>query len=186
MRQLMETDIRFRRIFDAHQRAIQLYCGRRLHAGDAAVAVSDVFIVTWKRIGDVPNEPDTLPWLYGVARNVIRNHERSRRRRNRLNAKAASQTVVPASSPEVPVVVREEHRLVHQALATLKDDDQQLLTLHAWEDLNAKQIGIALGITTDAAHMRLNRARQRLARALTLIGYDPDQTDYPRAVEGGG
>lgn len=183
---MMETDIRFRRIFDAHGRAIQLYCGRRLHAADAGVAASEVFVVAWKRIGDVPTEPDTLPWLYGVARNVIKNLERSHRRRVRLNSRAASQAATPASSPEVPVVQREEHRLVHQALATLKDDDQQVLTLHAWEDLDAAQIGVALGITTDAAHMRLNRARKRLARALTRAGYQPDLTDYPRAQEGGG
>ena len=182
----METDVRFRRIFDAHRAAIQLYCGRRLHAADAGVASSEVFVVAWKRIGDVPAEPDTLPWLYGVARNVIRNLERSRRRRARLNARAASRAATPASSPEVPVVQQEEHRLVHQALATLKEGDQHVLTLHAWEDLDAAQIGIALGISTDAAHMRLIRARKRLARALTGAGYLPDLTDYPRAVEGGG
>lgn len=186
MRQVMESDIRFRRIFDAHSSAIQLYCGRRLHAADTGVAASEVFVVAWKRIGDVPAEPDTLPWLYGVARNVIRNLERSRRRSARLNARAASHAATPASSPEVPVVLQEEHRLVHQALATLKDGDQQVLTLHAWEDLDAAQIGVALGVSTDAAHMRLNRARKRLARALTRVGYQSDLMDYPRAAEGGG
>ncbi len=186
MPQMTEIDIRFRRIFDAHHRAIQLYCGRRLHSADAGVAASEVFFVAWRRIDDVPIEPDTLPWLYGVARNVIKNLDRSRRRNTRLNNRAAMQADVPAASPELQVVRREEYRLVDQALATLKDGDQQVLTLHAWEDLNAAQIAVALGISTDAAHMRLNRARKRLARALTRVGYEPQLTDYPRASEGGG
>lgn len=143
-------------------------------------------MVAWKRIDDVPTEPDTLLWLYGVARNVTKNLLRSDRRRLRLRTRAARQVDVPAAGPEVQVIRREEHRLVDRALATLKDGDRQVLTLHAWEDLDAAQIGVALGISTDAAHMRLNRARKRLARALTKVGYEPQLTDYPRASEGGG
>ena len=186
MSQMMETDIRFRRLFDSHHDAIRLYCGRRLDAAEAGVAASEVFVVAWKRIDDVPGEPDTLPWLYGVARNVIKNSKRSDRRLLRLKTRAARQVDVPAAGPEMQVVRREEHKLVDRALVTLKDGDQQVLTLHAWEDLDAAQIGVVLGISTDAAHMRLNRARKRLARALTKVGYEPKPMDYPRASEGGG
>lgn len=185
MRQ-MQSDIRFRRMFEAHSRAIQLYCGRRLQAADAGLAASEVFVVAWKRIDDVPAEPDTLPWLYGVARNVVRNLERSTRRRSRLSARAVAQADAPAASADMPVVQREEHRLVHEALAGLKETDRHILTLHAWEDLSAHEIAVALDISVDAAHMRLNRARKRLARELDRAGYQAPDTDHPRAMEGGG
>ena len=64
---------RFRQIYEAHYGAVSAYARRRLPDGDLAQdAVSETFLVAWRRLADVPTGPDTLPWLYGVARRVHR------------------------------------------------------------------------------------------------------------------
>jgi hypothetical protein len=51
---------------------------------DVNDATAEVFLVAWKKLGLVPAGDETLPWLYGVARNVVRNADRSSRRSGRL------------------------------------------------------------------------------------------------------
>ena len=46
------------------------YAARRLGWHDAGDATAEVFAVAWRRMRSVPDEPDALPWLYGVARRV--------------------------------------------------------------------------------------------------------------------
>lgn len=35
-------------------------------------------MVAWRRLAEVPDGDESLLWLYGVARNVVRNHRRFR------------------------------------------------------------------------------------------------------------
>ena len=68
-------------LFERHAKAIYNYCFRRL--GDWAAAedmLSIVFLEAWRR-RDKELPPDkVLPWLYGIATNVVRNRRRSERR----------------------------------------------------------------------------------------------------------
>ena len=80
---------RFRALFARHYPAVFRYAGRRLGREEAADAAAEAFTVAWRKIAHVPPEPETLPWLYGVARRVVANAERGRRRRERLAARAA-------------------------------------------------------------------------------------------------
>src|SRR3972149_6421473 len=74
----------FRRVFSRHYGAVYAYAARRVGWDDAPDSTSEVFTVAWRKFRSVPAEPDTLPWLYGVARRVVANHLRSQRRRDRL------------------------------------------------------------------------------------------------------
>ena len=62
------------------------YCSRRLGVQEANDAAAEVFLVAWRKIDQVPIGADARMWLYGVARNVVRNASRSARRRERLAA----------------------------------------------------------------------------------------------------
>ncbi|UYQ66312.1 RNA polymerase sigma factor [Streptomyces peucetius] len=54
-----------------------------------------------------------------------------------------------------------------QALAA---DDQEVLALHVWEQLTAREAAQVLGCTRAAYAMRLTRAKRRLAKHLTPNG----------------
>jgi RNA polymerase sigma-70 factor (ECF subfamily) len=67
-----------------------------------------------------------------------------------------------ADSPEVLIVRREEDREMLDALSRLKESDQEVLRLTAWEELTASEIAAVLNITISAAEKRIQRALQRL------------------------
>lgn len=160
------------------------YCFRRLSVDEANDALAEVFLVAWRKIDELPEEP--LPWLYGVARNVVRNAERSHRRRFRLGAKLS--TIVPQTEagPEQRVVRRAEERLVIDALATLNPEDRELLRLRAWEELSRSELAAILDISPEAVDMRTNRAKKRMAKRLRANGYTHEESTRPRAAREGG
>ena len=75
-----EVEHRLEAIYRAHAREVHAYCLRRASRDEAKDATSDVFLVAWRRIEDVPTGDEALPWLLGVARNVLANRRRSLRR----------------------------------------------------------------------------------------------------------
>jgi RNA polymerase sigma-70 factor (ECF subfamily) len=54
---------------------------------------------------------------------------------------------------------------VLQALRTLRQEDQEILTLAAWEGLEYSDIAIALDLPIGTVRSRLSRARARLLEA---------------------
>lgn len=147
----------FKGLFSRHYGAVYAYCARRIGRNDAADAASEVFTVAWRRIRRVPAEPETLPWLYGVARNVVHNVRRSQNRQRRLDAKAAAQ----ADS----MVGFHHPASLEPVLDALRDDDREILMLAAWEGLGPRGLAQALGCSANAASVRLHRARTRLSEA---------------------
>ena len=160
------SDSRFRRLYDQHELAIREYCSRRLGVQEANDAAAEVFLVVWRKIENLPSPPEQLPWLYGVARNVINNTRRSGRRLGRLRARLSAGGEVAGSAPEAQVVRREEDRLVLEAMSRLRSADRELLQLHAWEELSRSELAATFGISVGAADMRLKRALRRLERML--------------------
>lgn len=146
----------FRDLFGRHYGAVYGYAARRLGRDDAADVAAEVFAVAWRRIRRVPDEPEALPWLYGVARRVVANHQRSNRRRERLEARAMSE---PERRTEPDPTALE------QVFAALRDDDREVLMLVAWEGLGPQGLADALGCSKNAAVVRLHRARARLNAA---------------------
>lgn len=166
MAQSPSSDAKFRRIFDAHLPVVQRYCVRRLKPADANDAVSEVFLVAWRRLDDIPGGEETVPWLLGVARNVVRNIERSGRRTLRLAERARVAAEFVDSGPEVHVVRHSQYDEVDAALRSLSADDREVIRLRAWEELTAPQIAVVLDISVAAAEKRMVRAMNRLAAAV--------------------
>jgi RNA polymerase sigma-70 factor (ECF subfamily) len=154
-------EARFHALFSRHYPAVFGYAARRAGRDEAGDAAAEVFTVAWRRIERVPAEPETLPWLYGVARRVVANQERAARRRLRLDARAA---VAPGAAVEAPGAAALD---VEAALQRLGSADREVLRLAAWEELQPAEIAAVLGCSANAAAVRLHRARQRLAGEMT-------------------
>jgi RNA polymerase sigma factor (sigma-70 family) len=147
-------------LYRAHADRILRYARRRVSPPDAEEVVAQTFLVAWRRLHDVPDDP--LPWLIGIARNSIRNLDRSRRRRSRLSARIASTQILegqPAQSGELS----EE---LHGALESLSPDDREVLLLIAWDELDYSDAAAAMGWSRANFRLRLHRARNRLKRRL--------------------
>jgi RNA polymerase sigma-70 factor (ECF subfamily) len=155
-----DSETYFRAIFDECYPRIVDYARRRVpaHAVDDIVAAT--FLVIWRRIDDVPREAP-LPWTYGVARRVIANQRRSQGRWQnliqRLGGISPRATVHGLDLPDPEVAA---------AMSRLKPSDRGILALAYWEDLGPGEIGEVLGVSTNAATIRLHRARRRFAAAM--------------------
>ena len=125
MAQSPSRDAKFRGIFDAHFAEVQRYCVRRLSTADANDATSEVFLVAWRRFDSIPDGDETLPWLIGVARNVVRNVARSNRRSVRLASKVSDLPTETVPGPETQVVMGSQFEEVQEALERLSDDDRR-------------------------------------------------------------
>jgi DNA-directed RNA polymerase specialized sigma24 family protein len=80
-----DAERHFDSLFTEHIVGIASYC--RWRAGspaDAQDAVSEVFLVAWRRLDEVPSGSDARRWLYATARRVMANQARANARRRRL------------------------------------------------------------------------------------------------------
>ena len=177
------ADERFRSLYAAHHKELHAYCLRRLPVEDANEAASEIFLVTWRRLEDLPPGEDALLWLYGVARNVVRNWQRSGRRQLRLVAKSGSAMDTPVEGPEVHVVRTEEHQEVINAIDTLRELDQEVVRLKIWEGLSNEAAGHVLGISDRAVEARYTRSIKKLHK--TLKGSAPAAPSSPFSAERG-
>lgn len=166
MTQSPSSDAAFRLVFDEHHDAVHRFCLRRLGADDGNDATAEVFLVAWRRMDAVPDHDETLPWLYGVARNVVRNHRRTRRRKVRLVSRLNSYSPEVADAAETVVVQNTESVEVLNAMAGLRPAEQEVLRLKAWEELSNEQIGAMLGMSDRAVEGRYARALKKLAGRL--------------------
>ena len=134
------TDAAFRRLYDEHFVAIRSYCLRRLPVVDVNDAVAEVFLVVWRGMDDVPGGDDAALWLYGIARNVVRNVDRSERRRAHLNRRLLGFGSALEIDTETVVVRSSEDSEVLEQLARLRPADQEILRLSIWEELTNTEI----------------------------------------------
>jgi RNA polymerase sigma-70 factor (ECF subfamily) len=157
-----QAELRFERLYAQHGRAVLAYAVRRASVDDAADIVAETFLVAWRRLDDVPVE-DARLWLYGVARRVLANQQRSERRRQRLADRLRQE--LPAVLEAVPALDAQAGA-VEAALAQLGPEDREVLRLSAWEELMPVEIATVLGVSPVAVRSRLHRARRRLRSAL--------------------
>lgn len=164
---------RFTSLYDKHYPRVYSYAVSRAGRQIADEVVSDVFLIAWRRLGEVPDH--ALPWLLVVARNVIANEVRATARRESLAAELRSWH--SGTAPDIADQVA-ERQAVLRALTALSDDDRELLTLVAWHGLSPRDAAQVIGCSTATYFVRLHRARRRLERAVSAGTGGPERRQY--------
>ena len=149
---------RFAELFGRHHRQVYAYAVSRAGRDLADDIVSDTFLVAWRRLDAVPADP--LPWLLGVARNVVLERHRDAARQLALRSLASV-----AVEGDVAVAVAERAATL-AALDALGAADRELLTLVGWHGLTAREAAQVMGCATATFLVRLHRARRRFEHAL--------------------
>jgi RNA polymerase sigma factor (sigma-70 family) len=167
----VDPEERFNALYSAHNRAVLRFASRRTDPDTARDVVAETFLIAWRRLAAVPAEPGQAePWLYGVARRVLANTERSRRRTERVVARLRQQGR-EAEVPDPVSAITERERL-RRALDRLTESDQEALRLVGWEELDLGGAALAMGCSRSTMAVRLHRARRRLERALQATESD--------------
>jgi RNA polymerase sigma-70 factor (ECF subfamily) len=144
-------------LFVAHAGAVRAYATRRVPSGDADDVTSDVFVIAWRRLDDVP--VDALPWLLACARRIVANRVRGTRRQAALRHRLGLERPRPSGVPLPDSSLAE-------SLAALSPADREALMLVVWDGLDHTRAAVVAGCSPRAFSMRVHRARQRLATAM--------------------
>jgi RNA polymerase sigma-70 factor (ECF subfamily) len=153
---------RFTALYDEYHSRVYAYAVSRAGRQLADEVVSEVFLISWQRVADLPQP--ALPWLLGVARNVALGQFRAAARQQSI---AAELVVWMSEAADGDVAAEVADRLaVLRALASLSEPDRELLTLVAWHGLSPADSAQVVGCSTAAYFVRLHRARRRLERAM--------------------
>lgn len=165
------AEARFTSLYDTHYRAILGYLVRRVHSmATAQDLAEDVFLIAWTKLPDVPTGDEGGYWLYGVAKRVLANHQRKMARRSGITARFRLPSI-DSDQPEQQLIRSTEAEAVDDAIAGLRDQDQELIRLAYWDELPHATIGALLGCSRSAVDVRLHRAVRRLRKAMARSGH---------------
>jgi RNA polymerase sigma factor (sigma-70 family) len=154
--------------YDRYAAPLFTYCCTLLREpADAADVVQDTFVIASARLASL-RDPDRLrPWLFAVARNGC-----MRRLRDRSST-AAFDDAADITDETADVggdAERAELRaLLRAALRGLNDGDRDLIVMQLSQGLDVAEIAASLGVTRNAAHSLLSRARAQLQAAVGVI-----------------
>ena len=141
---------------------LKYFVRRSVDSDEAADALAETFLVAWRRIDVVPDGLEGRLWLFGVARNVLSKQFKKRQITTAINQRLATELRFALSNSKSDW----EESIVRRALAQLSRSDREIVELSAWEELSPAEISSVLGISANAARVRLHRARQRVADIL--------------------
>jgi RNA polymerase sigma factor (sigma-70 family) len=142
--------------------------------GLAEDLTSIVFLEAWRRRGDVALDRDSaLPWLYGVATNVLRNRRRSQWR-HRSALERLPRECGEDFTDDADARLDDERRMrsVLRSMSSLPKREQDVLALCAWAELSYEEAATALGLPVGTVRSRLSRARARMRELALESGHE--------------
>ena len=156
---------RFRILYNDLYDDLWRYIQRRsINTEEARDTLSEVFLVAWRRLEDIPAGNEARLWLFGVARNLVKTSWRKRKRSGDLLVRIGSEMSTRVTTDEE--LDNSGVLKIVKALQFLSENDQEILRLLAWEDLSHKEISVVLGCSENAVAIRIRRARVRLMKVL--------------------
>lgn len=162
----------FEAIYENHSREVwAMVYARYLNADIASDIMQEAFLRLWRQREQGEEIQNPRAWLMRVTRNLAEDYAKSAFRRNGTHPPQLMNGV--RSKDELPLEQLEKSELFEQLRSVLEEmpeADRQILTMRYGLDYSASQIAAALEINATAVHMRLSRARQRLAERLTAQG----------------
>jgi RNA polymerase sigma factor (sigma-70 family) len=165
----IEEPERFAALFRRHAPQIQRYVTRRIGADAADDVVAETFLAAFRQRGGYQRDrPDALPWLYGIATNLIGRHRRTEIRQLRLLARTGIDPVIEPFTDRVDAAVSADgaRARLGAALARLPAGHRDALLLVAWGGLTYEQVAAATGAPLGTVQSRISRARRRLRQSL--------------------
>jgi RNA polymerase sigma factor (sigma-70 family) len=124
----------------------------------------ETFLAAWRQLGQL-REPSRLrSWLCGIARNLA-----SKAKRRTAREVLDEPEIVARDNPFEAVCEAQAEHVVNEALSRVPETYRDVLVLYYQEQLSAREVSEALGISEAAALQRLSRGRQYLADGVTSL-----------------
>ncbi len=163
----------FAEVYDRYVGEVLAWARARVgeHAADLT---AEVFARAWLSRGRfrAQSGAPALPWLLGIAQNVLRDSLRKRRvedaARRRLDL---PRTIAPDGNVDAVDERLSLSETARQAVSSLSEGDRELLRLRVIEERPYRDIAVQLRCTPQAARLRVSRLLRQLQ--CTLGGQQP-------------
>jgi RNA polymerase sigma-70 factor (ECF subfamily) len=169
MREASADAAAFGALYERHALRIYAWSRRRLEWA-ASDLTAETFAQAWlsrHRFRD-DHGGSALPWLFGIARNVLRETVRLDRVESRARERLGLPVDLAADDGYAEIDERLSPRLaLAAALADLPTHEREALELRVVGELPYDEVAEELAIRPAAARLRVSRALRRLASATT-------------------
>jgi RNA polymerase sigma-70 factor, ECF subfamily len=167
----------FEELYEHHSREVWALAYARWMDADLAMDVTqEAFLRLWKHweAGESEEIQNPRAWLLRVARNLAEDYSKSAFRRNGTQPPELLNGVHSRQPMPVELLEREElFGQLRSILEELSPADRDILTLRYALDYDSNAIAEIMGVNVTAIHMRLSRARQRVAERFTETSEKP-------------
>ncbi|MFC1714732.1 sigma-70 family RNA polymerase sigma factor [Candidatus Poribacteria bacterium] len=157
-------------LVDKYRSAVYALAYSKLHDfRDAEDVTQEAFIKAYRDLRRLRRWDSFHAWLYAITANLCKNWIRAQSRRldsEFIEDQSLESLEEPSIDPrgESPVL-----ELLHEALGSLPDAYQQVLTLQYLGGMNSKEIAEFLGMPATAVRKRLSRARAQLKKGILAM-----------------
>lgn len=163
----------FSALYRANVQAIFRYVYHRVNDIHLAEDLTgDVFIRALKSIGRYTDQGKPfVAWLYRIAHARVVDHYRQTDRRP-IESDMSEQPVAVDPDIDSDLVRKQAAKTLRQAIATLTDDQQQVIIFRFVEGYRTEKVAQLMGKKPNAIKALQHRALRTLARQLERSGFD--------------
>jgi len=160
-----DSQAAFGELVRQHHAFVYSVCLRKLEDRQMAEDVTQaVFLLLAAKAGSFRRGTVLTGWLFQTALLACRNAARAEARRRHYERKAVEQ--METAGCDEDALWNDMRPLLDDALEELGVKDRDAVLLRYVDGLSLQEVGVALGITTAAAHKRIMRALERMKRSL--------------------
>ncbi len=127
-----------------------------------------VFIILARKAGGIPKKAVLTGWLYQTARLTAANALKENLRRQQREHQAYMEATL--NQPDAGEAWKQIAPVLDDAMNALRAADRAAVLLRYFENKPLAEVGAALGVSEDAARVRVNRALDKLRSLLTKRG----------------
>jgi RNA polymerase sigma-70 factor, ECF subfamily len=138
---------------------VRRFIARRVEPSAVDDLVQEVFLKVHENAGELRDAERIAPWLFRIARNVVIDHLRKRRRRVHTSLEEVDEPAAP--DPEINF--NEEMAAWFRPMMSLLPEDYRVaLELTEIEGLTQRELAARCGLSLSGAKSRVQRAKQLL------------------------
>ena len=151
--------LEFDELFRDAIRPLSAFAYRRVGADDCEDVVAETLAIAWRKRSSISGDP--MPWLFQIAANVIRNHNRKVIKLPLFLDSAMADTLAPK-----PYEFEDSDPNLAAAWAKLTGFERLLLTLNVIDELPPRFIAQLLGKSANSISIKLHRTKEKLKNLL--------------------
>jgi RNA polymerase sigma-70 factor, ECF subfamily len=161
----------FRLIFERYSRPVIRFIYDMVD--DRALAeelTQETFVRAYRNLPTMRTDTKLSTWLFGIAKNVVRESLRARARKGK-EVDLADRSVLDIGDPEPKPVDRllskELNELIRRSLAELDEDKRLVFTLKVFHQCSYEEIAAITGFSLAKLKSDLHRARAEMRRKIS-------------------